>query len=1243
MMRSPSLNICYWNANSVRNKLDSINTTLNTNAFPIHLLLISESKLQEPDPLPTIPNYSFHSFPHPLHAAANSSRAGGLALYIHRSVRYTFRQDLSTHTSPFQSSSSIQWLQLSAESFSASSPHLLVGLLYSSPTATSHDFQLLSHSVTRALNTTLPIILGGDFNAHHPDWSIPAQPCNPAGVEWNSFVNNQALLCLNTHFIPQQSTFTRPNHDAAVLDLIFISPSLLSAARSLLLAAQLPLSSDHIPLALTLFDRPSPSPASTRHQPIRRHLAWRFQEADAAPENAMWENYRDHVSLLLSEPVFAASFAARLASISSHTPISTSDAQQLVDDMANTLSASLLSAAAHCIPRKLQRSDSKHWFHSSSLQATLRAQHRAHRRKNAHPSDPHAREAYVLARRRWHQVCAAAKAQSLQQLLSKLEEPELHGKLKWHIFKRSTLHPHLTPTHALHSISNPDRSPPASTLDSLNNLAAFYSHSAHLSPAAATPTVVEQQANTFLQHLPPPYQAPSAAYPPLQLAVKDVSKLCERQTCDTAAGPDGIEPQFIRHAPPALHTALTLVYNTSLHLSVVPVAWKLAHVVPLFKGGKLDPTLPSSYRPISLTSILARLLEHALLPTLFSSISSYLDPCQHGFRPQHGTQDNLFALTQHIYAAFRAQARARGKSSTHHALPIAFLDLVKAFDRVDHRILLFRLYQAGVPPSLWRWIRAFLTHRSFRVQADQQHSHLHATVIGVPQGAVLSPVLFSVFINSLAAALSLAPARLLYSFFADDIALTPLLTGAHSYQHLQHGLTACTVWAHDNLMEFSQAKSQIVLFTSQQAAQQPEHIQQYNEALQAHNNSRRNNHTRSRSVSVLPCPISTLRPSSLSASFTSCHLSTLPFFSLSSFFMSLVSSYRYLGVWLQCSGRWEQQTRQVITSATHAARQICAILPTPERAQHDIYPHYKSIRALCMGYLLPKCTYSLHLWRPSAPTLQVLQQLFLRPLRTCLQLPWNTHALSLAIETNTPPMSYYRDYLYFSFLARTCSLPPSHPTPASLHRDYAQSLSFDTSQPAYAMSHGHEIRAIEARWEHKIMWRVQGAQLTLKQCMQQQHYKQYAAAVNHTAQVLLPHKPTVQQSAYLYEDPPPIAALRCALRLDLLPLRHSLHVHHRDVESMHCRHCLTLTPARRIAETREHVLLECSYTRQEREGFMRALRSSRLHPPQRHPLSLLHLLGAPSIAALPVKRGTLNYLLQASIPLLHKLKTLLSK
>ena len=242
--------------------------------------------------------------------------------------------------------------------------------------------------------------------------------------------------------------------------------------------------------------------------------------------------------------------------------------------------------------------------------------------------------------------------------------------------------------------------------------------------------------------------------PELDLAL---SKLKPRK----AAGPDGITTDPLLHLTTYARTRLLEVANLSWMSGEVPMIWRRSIIVPVHKPGKPDGEV-SSYRPISLTSNVAKVIERLVAARLLDFVErrGILSRFQAGFRPGRSAEDQVLRLAESVCARFEEQRNKR--------TVLALIDFSRAFDKVWHLGLAHKMLRAGIPKCCVHWTRQFLCDRRACVRINGEHSRSRVFRAGVPQGAVLSPLLFLIYIDDLVNAL---PHDIEISLYADDVAL----------------------------------------------------------------------------------------------------------------------------------------------------------------------------------------------------------------------------------------------------------------------------------------------------------------------------------------------------------------------------------------------------------------------------------------------------------------------------------------
>ena len=263
-------------------------------------------------------------------------------------------------------------------------------------------------------------------------------------------------------------------------------------------------------------------------------------------------------------------------------------------------------------------------------------------------------------------------------------------------------------------------------------------------------------------------------------------------------GPDGIASFVLIEACEELVHPLTQIFKLSLRKSTVPDDWKVANITPIHKSGSVK--LVSNYRPISLTSIVSKLLEKLLKAAIMKHVmeNELLNSSQHGFMAKKSCLTNLLHCLEEVTAIL----------DSGDCVDILYLDFAKAFDKVQHKRLLSKLEALNIKGEILAWIKAWLSNRKHRVVLNGKQSDWCAVPCSVPQGSVLGPILFIIYINDIDGCIEDIIALLLK--FADDTKVIKRISTVADNLALQDVINNLMAWAKKWQMSFNVGKCKIL-------------------------------------------------------------------------------------------------------------------------------------------------------------------------------------------------------------------------------------------------------------------------------------------------------------------------------------------------------------------------------------------------------------------------------------------------
>ena len=298
-------------------------------------------------------------------------------------------------------------------------------------------------------------------------------------------------------------------------------------------------------------------------------------------------------------------------------------------------------------------------------------------------------------------------------------------------------------------------------------------------PASNIPNLPDGSNGNTLQHIKVTHQ--------------DILDQLHRLKPNKSCGPDNCHPRVLKNVKDGLIVPLYYLYNKSLEEAILPFSWKEATITPIFKKG--DRKLSNNYRPISLTSIFCRMLEAIIKDKIMSyfTINNFFCNEQFGFRSKRSCETQLLTVMKHWSRLIEDGT----------CIDVIYLDFQKAFDKVPHKRLMNKLKVYGIQGNVYTWIQNFLSNRKQRVSVHGSYSDWTNVLSGVPQGSVLGPTLFIIYVNDL-------PGNILslLGLFADDTKIYRPIFLPADIDMLQQDLNSLVEWCDTwlSFLNFSKCK-----------------------------------------------------------------------------------------------------------------------------------------------------------------------------------------------------------------------------------------------------------------------------------------------------------------------------------------------------------------------------------------------------------------------------------------------------
>ena len=749
-----SLRILQWNADGIRTKANELQLRLKESDCDV--CVIQESKLRQGIPTPKIEGYTSVRTDRP-----RMDGGGGLLTYIRDSLVFERTEEScldGTETSSIR-------VRIGKRKWAT------ITNVYCPPTR-SH-----SHSVSALRMDRLPTssesIVCGDFNAHNKLWD-PLQPCDVRGNDIVDWILENDLTILNdgshTRLNTRLSTETPPPTTQSNTPSSTKTPTGGKSTPDLTIVGSMWNhkctwqtvedigSSDHTPIMININ-------APVDHGSVfKGQIAWKTNGVD-------WTSYTEALERALELIDLPSDATVHSRYKAFHTAI--------IETATKTVGT--------IKPGRRTRS-----WETPAVREAIRRRNRLRKSVRTNRSE------WVEACRSAQETIAEAKTEAWKKVLEESANSPDDGKM-WRIVKSLN--------------GTPESNSPNEAMVHEGKLITshrrkadiFANHYAKVSSLRMNKH--DRTENRQLKALLRQYKNEDTAHHPSHYVTLSELKLAiSKMKTRGAPGPDNISPPLLKHLGPRALDELLSIFNESLRSSEIPQIWRNATIIPLLKSGK-SPASLASFRPISLTSCVMKLLERVISDRLFdlAERNNWFSGLQAGFRRSRGVEDQILRMSQRISDGFHRREKS----------VMVLLDFSKAYDTIWRQRLLLTLSKRGVPPAYTIWLNSFLSNRQARVRFNGYLSKSKKMGQGLPQGSVLAPVLFLFYINELA---TLLPSNVTTSLYADDVTILASSADKETARvQAQEAVDIVQEWSHQWKLNLNSLKSETTIFSTSTA------------------------------------------------------------------------------------------------------------------------------------------------------------------------------------------------------------------------------------------------------------------------------------------------------------------------------------------------------------------------------------------------------------------------------------------
>ena len=761
--------LCGWNAEGLRKKIPEFSRWLSEKK--VDVAAVQEAQLSA-KPL-SIPGYQTAAVRRRARGRRGDGpvKGGDVAIFVRDGLAYT-----TIETSPLRpDDNTTEWCAVriitNPRSPSSRASHIDIFNVYRPPIRNSEDDERVDRFTLDRFPTNAKSIIIGDINGHHPDWDANCLEPDQVGTAVNNWTATNSWIALNSG-VPtctgygERTRLTAPDVTLVHRDL----------ARRCTWSVGEDLGSDHLPQVVTAVVDGS------RPRRIRK-TRWAFHKAD-------WTAYTEKCEAAIAD-----------------LPLDSLP----VETLASRLTEIIQAASVEAIPRGA-RADPKPWACDPEVEEAVRERREARTALHEHPDAPGAVQRWKEAKKKAAETETAARQQSFRALATtELNKPTAIGRVTKILRKMEGTVQDPCPGQAINGDRGQSLAADRAKADAFVRTYAGVSRNARVKRR-------DRPVKTELRELRArpcccEGERTQACQP---FTMQELRDQLQHMKPRKAPGPDQVCTEHLQHLGPIARRALLHTINRSWLTAEVPSAWKRATIIPIPKAGK-DPKAVESYRPIALTSHVAKLAERMVAARLTHLIErdDLIPAEQVGFRRGRSAEDNLARLVQSVQDGWN-RPKPRGRPTdgvTADKFVLLAFDFSRAYDKIDHRMLQLKLLRKKLPRCMVNWVYQFLRDRRARAEVNGTLSSERIFRAGLPQGSVLAPTLYTLWSADLIEALRDVTRTDIFMYADDTATLSAGSTIEEAQTRAQQAADVMARWADQWKMVIAGHKTQALVLS----------------------------------------------------------------------------------------------------------------------------------------------------------------------------------------------------------------------------------------------------------------------------------------------------------------------------------------------------------------------------------------------------------------------------------------------